>query len=74
MGEYQEGVGNSRNYVGAELSRVDCEWRLSWIEGNGEIFKAQWQEFFTDYSVDFDITCRPRPGYINLIATRKVAA
>lgn len=74
MDIYQESVGNSRNYIGAEVSRIDCEWMLSWIENNGDLFKQQWQEFFADNGTDFDITCRPRPGYINLIATRKVAA
>jgi hypothetical protein len=74
MGEYQEGVGNSRNYISGEISRIDCEWMLSWIGDNGDLFKQQWQEFFAENSAEFDITCRPRPGYINLIATRKASA
>lgn len=60
--------------LGAVVTRIETEWRLSWIEGNGVLFKLQWNEFFSDYSDDFEITCKPRPGYINLIATRKVFA
>lgn len=55
----------------AVTSRVECEFQISWIRDNGELFAKRYADFHREYSPAYTITARTEPYRLTLVATIK---
>lgn len=53
-------------------SRVEAQFNIYWIQENPDLFKQNYQKFFSDHpSASWQHKSVARPGWLTLIARRK---